>query len=225
MLRARTPLSPLCAFGHVATHAELLEEFHGQESAVIPFRMGRLTAHPRVNVYVCAHLDEAEMSAAWCGGLLDCVTVLASVGLPVDHVGELHLRIARGDSRAAARRMAQVPTAHMHWSRLRTRLPTLDETRHAAIDGEPLSRLRVPVREALRQAMTSCLSYAESAEVIAAATGTTSATAVTAACSAADVAHAIATAPRRVERALRELDAIPGEIDIALAALRSGHHF
>jgi hypothetical protein len=213
------PLSPLCSFGHIASYAELLDAFNGQESAVLSFRMGRLTAHLRSDVYICAHLSDVERSAAWCGGWLDCVTVLAEAGLPVGDAGtETHLRLARGDSRAAGRRLAHAPTAHMHWSRLRTPLPTLERHRRAARPDEPFDRLRVPFREALRQAMTTCLEYAQSARMIAAidASGLGS---------DEDVAHAIAAAPRRVERALRELDAITPELEVALATLRSGHHF
>jgi hypothetical protein len=213
------PSSPLCSFGHIASYAELLKAFNGQESAVLPFRMSRLTAHLRSDVYICAHLSETERSAAWCGGWLDCVTVLAEAGLPVGDAGtETHLRLTRGDSRAAGRRLAHAPTAHMHWSRLRTPLPTLEQRRRAGRPVEPFDRLRVPFREALRQAMTTCLEYAQSARLIAALDGSGR-------CSAEDVAHAIAAAPRRVERALRELDAITPELEVALATLRSGHHF
>jgi hypothetical protein len=212
--------SPLCSFGHIASYAELLDAFHDQESAVLPFRMrGGLTMHLRSDTYVCAHVSDAELSAAWCGGQLDCVTVLADAGLPVD-VGsaELHLRLSRGDSRAAARRHEHAPTSHVHWSRLRTPLPSVLQAKRSAYVGEPVNRLRVPLREALRQAMTTCLSYAKSAEVVEALASSTL-------CSPDDVAHAIAVAPRRVERALRELGGIPGDIDIALASLRSGHRF
>lgn len=221
MPQPRIRLSPLCWYGHVAAYAELLDEFHGQESAVLPFRMGiGLTHHLRSNVYVCAHLSERERSAAWCGGLLDCVTVLAEAGLPLDKtaIDEPHLRFPRGDTHAAARRHEHAPTSRMHWSRLRTTIPSVAQTKRAAQSGEPLSRLQVPLREALRQAMTSCVSYATSAELIEAAL-------TSKLCSVDDVAHAILVAPRRVELALRRLDAIPGELDIAISALRSRHHF
>lgn len=219
-MRRFSQLSPLCFYGHVASYAELLEQHHGQESAILPFRMGYgVVAHPRFDVYACSHLSRIELAAALCGGRVDCVSVLAAEGLLNEaDSDELHLRLARGDSKAAARRHEYAPTSHMHWSRLRTAMPTVDETMAAARRGAPLTRLSVPLREAVRQAMTTCLSYAQSAELVAALVDT-------GVCPVEDVAHAILVAPRRVERALRELGAIPAQVDLALAALRSGHHF
>lgn len=215
----RSDLDPFCRFGHIAGYAELLEAWHGQESAVLPFRTdGPRTRHLRSDLYVCAHLTEAELSAAWSGGVLDCVTVLAGCGLPVPAhwEGEIHLRLTRGDSRAAARRHVYAPTSHVHWSRLRTPIPSVGATMRAAGAGKPISRLQVPVREALRQAMASCLSYEESAVVLAAIAADDG-------WRLDDAAHALAAAPRRVERALRALGGVPPVVDDALIRLRSRH--
>lgn len=212
--------SPLCAYGHVATHAELLSEFHGQESAIIPFRMnyGRCELL-RMGVYVCTHLTEAERLAAWCGGHLDCVTVLTELGLPVAHrdSDEPHLRLPRGQGGVAARR-SDAPLAHVHWSRPRTPVPSIADAKVAARSGGEPDRLRVPVREAMRQAMTTCLSYAESGAFIEAA------------CASGrfvdDAAHAIRVAPRRVMLALRRLDAIPPVVQEVLdESLERANHF
>jgi hypothetical protein len=212
--------SPLCAYGHIATHAELLAEFHGQESAIIPFRMnyGRCELL-RMGIYVCTHLTEAERLAAWCGGHLDCVTVLAELGLPVPSRGtdEPHLRLPRGQGGVAARR-SDAPLARVHWSRLRTPVPSISATKHAARLGEQPDRLRVPVREAMRQAVTTCLSYAESAALIEAV------------CASGhlveDAAHAISIAPRRVMLALQRLDAIPLAVqDVIGESLERANHF
>jgi len=209
MPRSRTPLSPLCAFGHVATHAELLEAFHGQESAITPFRMTTaLCTRLRMGVYVCTHLTERERTAALCGGQLDCLTVLSELGLPVDDRDQVHLRLPRGHGGAAERKHRYAPLARVHWSRLRTPIPSATDARWAARTGDAPDRLRVPLREALRQAMTSCLSYADSGTVLEAM--------LAAGHAASDLAHAIEVAPRRVSVALRQLGAIPRSVQDAL---------
>ncbi|HEY0249757.1 MAG TPA: hypothetical protein VGC45_16010 [Gryllotalpicola sp.] len=209
--------SALCFLGHIATHAELLE-VHGQESAILPFRINAgASRRLRTGLYVCAHLSESELTAAWCGGHLDCLTVLAELGLPVDDGGELHLRLARGHGRASARRRVDAPLTHAHWSRLRTPIPRLEETLHAARLGEPLDRLRVPVVEALRQAMTTCLSYAASAEVLRAM--------VSAGHPADELARTVASTPRRVQLALRRIGTTPPEVRHALERLTPGNLF
>ena len=65
--------------------------------------------------------------------------------------------------------------------------------------------------------MTSCLSYAESAEVLSAM--------YDAGFPAADLAHALTVAPRRVQEALRRLGAIPAEVwDVFADALARQNH-
>jgi hypothetical protein len=204
-------LSPLCSFGHVASYAELLEAFHGQESAIMPFRMhGGTCGRLRNGLYVCAHLSESERLAAWCGGQLDCLTVLAELGLPVADSGEPHLRLPRGHGRVWERRAADAPLTHAHWSRLRFPLPSVDEARWSAAGGTPLDRLRTPWQEALRQAMTTCLSYTESADVLE--------TMLRCGYSADDLARVLASTPRRVQLAMRRLVIMPREIRDAFDA-------
>ncbi|GAA4164537.1 hypothetical protein GCM10022286_26410 [Gryllotalpicola daejeonensis] len=217
MLRS-TGESPLCSFGHIATHAELLRTFHGQESAIIPFRMGYgRTELLRMGVYICSHLTEEERLAAWCGGHLDCVTVLAGLGLPIAAPDHPHLRFRRGQRGAAARWRADAPLARVHWSGPRTRVPSLEATKRSARKGGLPDRLRMPWREALRQAMTTCLTYAESGELLAAMCDDGFA--------AEDLAHAITVAPRRVYVALLRLGAIPQDVQrIASEALEREHH-
>ncbi|GAA4183632.1 hypothetical protein GCM10022288_03230 [Gryllotalpicola kribbensis] len=218
MPRAATR-SLLCSFGHIATHAELLEEFDGQESAILPFRMsyGR-SELLRMGVYVCTHLTDLERLAAWCGGQLDCVTVLAESGFSVGDGGEPHLRLRRGQGGASGRRRADAPMAHVHWSRLRTPVPSREQAKRLARSGGQPDRLRVPPREALRQAMTTCLSYAESAQLLEAMSE--------AGFPAEDIAHAIAAAPRRVHLALRRLDAVPAPVrDVLSDSYERENHF
>lgn len=184
----------LCSFGHIATHRELLDRF-GQESAIVPLRRssGRVTVlRIRTNVYVCAHLDPDELTAARVGAQLDCVTVLARHGLPVGDAirrhndgsrddgfqadgpeGDgchrepcLHLRLRPNDGRASARRQAEPHEIRVHWTVPRWPVASADTARWAAARGTPLSRVELPVEEALRQALTSCLTVAESLAVI-----------------------------------------------------------
>jgi len=161
--------SPLCPLGHIADYQELLERFNGQESAVLPFRYAYPNAtvvHLRSNVYVCAHLDDEAMVAARIGAVLDCVTVLARHGLPVDDRHQLHLRFRRNDGRANKRRRAETREIRAHWALPARGVPTLSATAAAAYRGNPISRLELPLEEALRPALTSCLSAAESVKVL-----------------------------------------------------------
>jgi len=203
----------LCALGHVASYRELLAHFNGQASALEPFirfNTRHTVVRLRANVYVCAHLDSEELSAARVGGLIDCVSVLARHGLGSWHslrrrtdgsvaapesiaVGAdgsngtmpcLHLRMRRNDGRASARRRAEARDIRTHWAPPLTPLPTAADALKAARRTAPrpgpadrrgevlgtgrMNRLEVPLLEALRQALTSCLTPEESLAVLAA---------------------------------------------------------
>jgi len=249
----------LCDFGHVASYQELLEHYHGQESAIVPLRYSyarRLVLHPRPNVYVCAHLDDDALAAARVGGWLDCATVLARHSFPIAEPTHLHLRFRPSDGRASARRRAEPRPTRAHWSVPSWPVPTARETqdvnRHrgalnrAALNRttvsrtalnrtalnrtardrtdatrgphgspppsaqSPLSRLEMPLDEAMRQALTSCLTMAESVAVIDAALPLLG---------AGRVAEILRFIPDRKRAALRRAG-LPAELDAALKTLR-----
>lgn len=254
----------LCDFGHVASYQELLEHYHGQESAIVPLRYSyarRLVLHPRPNVYVCAHLDDDALTAARVGGWLDCATVLARHGFPIAEPTHPHLRFRPSDGRASARRRAEPRPTRAHWSVPSWPVPTAQETqdvnrrraalnraalnraalnrttvsrtalnrtalnrtalnRVAAIGGPhenpapsaqpPLSRLEMPLDEAMRQALTSCLTMAESVAVIDAALPLVG---------ARRVAEILRLIPDRKRAALRRAG-LPAEVDAALKTVR-----
>lgn len=217
MLLTPSPLppSPLCAFGHIASAAELLADF-GQESALAPFRRNIGTVrHPRTGLYVCAHLDERELDAAWCGGPLDCVSVLADLGLPVSDGGTPHLRLRRGDGRAAQRLGDRPGRLRAHWSRPRTPLPSAPEVRRLAGLGHAVDRLRLPAQEALRQALATCLPAAHAVYVIEAAVNG-------GILSADEVAAALSATSQRVQLALRSFG-LSAQVEESLAKLTSGN--
>jgi hypothetical protein len=210
-------LTLLCSFGHIATYAELLARFDGQESAVLPFRRrtGGLIRWLRPNVYVCAHLDEEELAAARVGGRLDCTTVLRRRGV-LSGDGCLHLRLRANDGRASARRWAEPTRVVAHWRPPRWDVPSLAATRHAARpavpqSGGPLSRLELPLNEALRQALISCLTPAASLAALA--------TLLEDGTSPAQLADAVRATPRYIQARLQRLG-LPGEIAVHLESLR-----
>ncbi|MFC4243497.1 hypothetical protein ACFOYW_08930 [Gryllotalpicola reticulitermitis] len=178
-----TLLSP---FGHLASYRELTRHVLGADTSAAPFRISSPSAvirHPRSDVYVCAHLDDDALTAARVGALLDCVTVLARHGLPVSAavqrradgtfdepaaaagVAGVHLRFRPGDGRASARRWAEPQGVRAHWARRRYPVVTLEDARHAFRRGSPISRLELPLEEALAQALGTCLTSSESIAV------------------------------------------------------------
>ncbi|MCL2514711.1 MAG: hypothetical protein FWD85_03800 [Microbacteriaceae bacterium] len=182
--------------------------------------------HLRHNVYVCRHIDDDEFTAALVGGLLDCVTVLGRLGVPAElfdagalcnaagaepvDAGGLHVRVPPRSGRTATRARAEPRVTRVHWSARDPGVPTLRQTRAAAGNGSPVSRLQVAPRDALTQALTTCLPLEQAAPVIR--------TMVPALLPAAEVARAIAAASRRVRVGLRRLD-LPLDVHDALNAL------
>jgi hypothetical protein len=170
----------LCPRGHIASYAELLDHFNGQESAVLPFRDAPASSRVhriRTNTYVCSHLDPEELLAARVGARLDCVTVLDrhgyTAGLPGRHE-HVHLRMRRNDGRAAERRRAETRDIRTHWTPPMHAPMTFDAAarrwgqRAPYSRRTPVNRLEMPLDDALRQALASCLTVAESLTVLAA---------------------------------------------------------
>lgn len=215
----------LCSFGHIASYRELIDRC-GQDSAVTPLRRasGRRTVlRLRTDVYVCAHLDPDELLAARIGARLDCVTALARLGLPLDSAlrrhdddGCLHLRFRRNDGRASARRRAEARSIRAHWAPLRWPEPTAADALSAWMRRDPISRLEVPLEDALLQALTSCLTPAESVEIIAALLARPGGSPT--ALAPETLASVIELTPRRVRSRLWRAG-LPSEIDDALAQL------
>jgi hypothetical protein len=187
---------------------------------------GYLHEHVRRDVYVCRHIDDDEYTAALVGGALDCVTVLARRGLPVPGgdrpesltptPSPLHLRVPAGAGRVTARIRAEPRPIRPHWSSKGPDVPSLALARQAARRRQPLSRLEVELGEALRQALTTCLTAEESIAVIREITPQY--------LSADATARAIAGAPRRVRAGLRRLG-LPDEVQDALDSLAPGRSF
>ncbi|AYG02555.1 hypothetical protein [Gryllotalpicola protaetiae] len=213
-------VSPLCAFGHVATYQEL-HELWGAESTVVPFRRlygRRAVLWLRPNAYACAHLGDDELLAARVGAHLDCVSVLSAAGSDsatraLAGSGAVHVRLAPNDGRASARRLAEPRPVVAHWSVPRNSPPDIAAT-HAAITsgGAPISRVSLPVPEALRQALRSCLSPDDAVVVIAellaiGALGTD------------ELACIVASSPRRVRAGLRHAGLAADVVD-ALESFR-----
>jgi len=131
----------------------------------------------RTNTYVCSHLDPDELLAARVGARLDCVTVLErhgyTAGIPGRHP-HLHLRMRRNDGRAAERRRAETRDIRTHWTPPMHAPMTFDAAarrwsqRTSFSRRTPVNRLEMPLDDALRQALASCLTVAESFTVLAA---------------------------------------------------------
>jgi len=213
-------LTLLCSFGDIASYAELLERFHGQTSAIAPFRRSDsgLIYRLRSNVFVCSHLDDDERAAARIGGLLDCTTVLRRAGaLPGADDGHLHLRLSKNDGRASARRRNEPRAIRAHWHKPSWPAVTLDSARHAFERRDsPLSRLELPLREALRQALTSCLTPQQSRDALVLL--------IADALTPEDAAEVLARTPRRVQSQLRRIG-LPTQLNDALERLERGNIF
>jgi len=132
--------TPLCDFGHVATTAELRRAgFTAKHLAAL--RRHPLTVQPRRGLYACGDLNSTERTAVRCGGRIDCVSLLRSLGVWVgDAAPALHLRFPTSGGRTSQRRSEIRRTVVAHWRPLR----------------RPGGKLYVPVADALRQAM-DCL--------------------------------------------------------------------
>jgi len=161
----------LCAFGHVATTAELLAAVDGQESIVDIYQRSSFLVRPRRGVYACAHLRAVELAALRAGGVLDCVSALCAAGAEVSDDGCLHVRFHAEGSRARPRpELAGVPVT-AHWSRVQTeRRPAAANLIAHRFHRPVLTRSRLPPQEALRQALV-CVPPERLRTVIDAVTG------------------------------------------------------
>lgn len=213
--------SLLCSFGHMAKYSELIAAW-GQESAILPLRQSvGLTHHLRHDVYVCAHLGEAELLAARCGGQLDCLTALAKLGVDVAGTtasgdARLHLRMPRHHGHAAARLHQESRPTRVHWSRPRFPMPTSEQLRRTRRGRGTADRLTMRIAEALRQALMSCLPPGSEPDIFAAL--------LDLGMSAPELAESVAATSVRVQRALAQAR-LPRPVVDALDSLRQGSHF
>jgi len=184
----------LCAFGHVATTAEILAAVHGQESIVDIYQQSSYLVRPRRGVYACAHLRDVELAALRAGGVLDCVSALRTAGAEVSDEGCLHVRFQAEGSRARPRPdLAGAPLVS-HWSRVQTeRRPAAANLIEHRFRRPVLSRSRLPAPEALRQALV-CVPPEQLRGVIEAVTGTV--------LPFDEVRRVVSAAPRRVRAQL-----------------------
>lgn len=192
----------LCAFGCVATTAEILEWEFGLEATMDIYQRSRGIIRIRNGLYACAHLDGATVAALAAGGPLDCISALERAGgiatlaqvLPTD--GTVHVRYRRGDRRARDRIAASARPIAAHWHEWRVDPPTVRANRIRTRNRQsPIPRDHVPPAEALAQTLL-CLAPDQSVRVV-------SAVIASGLLAEADVAAIVAASPRRTRAALR----------------------
>ncbi|HEY0247223.1 MAG TPA: DUF559 domain-containing protein [Gryllotalpicola sp.] len=196
-------LTPLCAFGHVATTAELTDAGWTRTQRESALRQG--ARRVRKGTFACTHLEEADRFAVDCGGRLDCISVLRAEGIWAGFHRGLHLRMNRGDRHAMARVRAAKRRATLHWD-------------HRRFPAE--SRTRVSVQDALIAAMR-CL---PPDDVVAAIESAVHLRRIT----ASQAFAVMEAAPRRLQRQMSEVDtgfrAQSGyETHVRLRLRRRGH--
>jgi hypothetical protein len=224
----------LCAFGCVATTAEILEWEYGLHASVDIYLRSRAITRIRVGLYACAHLDADTLAALRAGGPLDCISALERAGgiatraglaaapaplappappesalTEVPPASELHVRYRRGDHWARTRITASERPIIAHWHEWRITPPTVRRNRILTRSRRPPVPLgHVPPSEAFAQSLL-CLDAAHSLHVI-------DALASSELLPEPEIAAIIAAAPRRTQAALRQaglaLQAGPGAL-------------